>query len=84
MRRIRRNPWRSVVVPDRIGVDEAMASGVLFGPGEAELDSCYYVEQMNYHWLCGTKVRASYAPAPDRTARTVVERDRSARDAPRP
>jgi len=57
--RIRRNIWQSVVIPDRIGTYEAMSSGLLFGPGEAELDSCFYVEQMNYHWSRGTKVRAS-------------------------
>jgi uncharacterized protein YqjF (DUF2071 family) len=57
--RIQRNPWRSTVVADRSAVYEAMSSGLLFRVGEAELDSCFYVEQMNYHWHRGTKVRAS-------------------------
>jgi uncharacterized protein YqjF (DUF2071 family) len=56
--RIRRNVWQSVVVTDRIANYEAMSAGTLFGAGEAELDSWFYVEQMNYHWFRGTTVRA--------------------------
>jgi uncharacterized protein YqjF (DUF2071 family) len=48
--RIQRDDWRSAVVRDRIGWYQAMTSGVLFGPGEAELDSVFYVERLNYHW----------------------------------
>jgi len=57
--RIQRNDWRSVVVRDRVGSYEAMRSGVLFGPGEAELDSIFYVERLNYQWHRGTVVDAS-------------------------
>jgi uncharacterized protein YqjF (DUF2071 family) len=54
--RIRRNVWQSTVVADRTASYEAMQSGVLFCPGEAELDSCFYVEHMNYHWSRGQTV----------------------------
>ena len=57
--RIQRNDWRSSVVRDRIGLYEAMTSGVLFGPGEAELDSVFYVQGLNYPWHRGTVVHAS-------------------------
>ena len=55
--RIQRNAWRSVVVPDRVAVYQAMSSGLLFDAAEAELDSCFYVEQMKYRWSRGTRVR---------------------------
>jgi uncharacterized protein YqjF (DUF2071 family) len=48
--RIERNGWHGVVVRDRVGSYEAMKSGVLFGPSQAELDSIFYVERLNYHW----------------------------------
>jgi uncharacterized protein YqjF (DUF2071 family) len=57
--RVERNDWRSRVVRDRIGSYEAMKSGVLFRPGEAELDSVFHVERLNYHWHRGTTVNAS-------------------------
>jgi len=57
--RLQRSDWRSSVVRDRLGSYEAMTSGVLFGPGEAELDSVFYVERLNYHWHRGTVVNAS-------------------------
>jgi len=57
--RIQRNDWRSMVVRDQVGSYEAMKSGVLFGPGEAELDSIFYVERLNYHWHRGIIVDAS-------------------------
>jgi uncharacterized protein YqjF (DUF2071 family) len=56
--RIHRNPWRSLVVQDRVASYEAMESGVLFGPGEAELDSIFFVESLDYHWFRGTTVAA--------------------------
>jgi uncharacterized protein YqjF (DUF2071 family) len=57
--RIQRNDWRSMVVRDRVGSYEAMKSGVLFGPGQAVLDSIFYVESLNYHWHRGIVVSAS-------------------------
>jgi len=54
--RIRRNAWRSLVVEDRVASYEAMNSGVLFGSGEADLDSVFYVESLHYHWFRGTTV----------------------------
>jgi uncharacterized protein YqjF (DUF2071 family) len=54
--RVRRSDWRSVIVQDRIGRYEAMGSGVLFGPGEAELDSIFYVESLKYHWYRGCRI----------------------------
>jgi uncharacterized protein YqjF (DUF2071 family) len=57
--RIQRNAWPSKVVRDRVGSYEAMKSGVLFGPGEAELDSIFYVERLNYHWHRRINVDAS-------------------------
>lgn len=57
--RIQRNDWRSSVVRDRIGLYEAMTSGVLFGRGQADLDSVFYVERLNYHWHRGTVIDAS-------------------------
>ena len=51
--RIQRNDWRSLVVRDRVGSYEAMKSGALFGPDQAELDSIFYVERLNYHWHRG-------------------------------
>jgi uncharacterized protein YqjF (DUF2071 family) len=63
--RIRRNDWRSLVVPDRIASYQAMESGLLFRRGEAQLDSCFYVEQMNYHWQRGEKLAPPRAPPPD-------------------
>ena len=38
------------MVVHRVGSYEAMKSGVLFGRGQAELDSIFYVESLNYHW----------------------------------
>jgi hypothetical protein len=46
--RIQRNEWRCVVVRDRVGSYEAMKSGVLFGSDQAELDSIFYVERLDY------------------------------------
>jgi uncharacterized protein YqjF (DUF2071 family) len=60
--RIQRNEWRSVVVRDRVGSYEAMNSGVLFGPGQAELDSIFYVERLDYHWHRGILVDGSNRP----------------------
>jgi len=57
--RIQRNDWRSMVVRDRVGSYEAVKSGGLFRPGEAELDSIFYVERLNYHWHRGIIVDAS-------------------------
>jgi hypothetical protein len=57
--RIQRNDWRSKVVRDRVGSYEAMKSGVLFGTGQAELDSIFYVERLNYHWHRGIVVDGS-------------------------
>ena len=54
--RIQRNDWRSMVVQDRVGSYEAMKSDVLFRPGEAELDSIFFVERLNYHWDRGIGV----------------------------
>jgi uncharacterized protein YqjF (DUF2071 family) len=57
--RIKRTEWRSTIVRDRVGSYEAMKSGVLFGPGQAELDSIFYVERVNYRWHRGIVVDAS-------------------------
>lgn len=57
--RIQRNDWRSRVVRDRVASYEAMKSGVVFGPGEAELDSIFYVERLNYRWHRGIIVDGS-------------------------
>jgi uncharacterized protein YqjF (DUF2071 family) len=54
--RIQRNDWRSMIVRDRVGSYEAIKSGVLFGPDQAELDSIFYVERLDYHWHRGIVV----------------------------
>lgn len=47
--RIARTPWQSRVVEAR-GLFEAMYSGAVFGDGEAELDSAFEVENLQYRW----------------------------------
>jgi len=54
--RIQRNDWRSMIVRDLVGSYEAMKSGVLFGPDQAELDSIFYVERLDYQWHRGVAV----------------------------
>jgi len=58
--RIRRTPWESIVVPDLSANYEAMRSGVLFGDGDSELDSVFYVANLDYHWDRLTTVFPSY------------------------
>jgi hypothetical protein len=38
------------VVTDRSANYEAMHSGAVFSSGEAELDSVFFVENLDYHW----------------------------------
>jgi len=47
--RIARTPWHSRVV-GATGRFEAMHSGAVFGEGEAELDSAFEVENLQYRW----------------------------------
>lgn len=64
--RIDRSEWTSLLVRDRIGKYEAMSSGVLFGAGEAELDSVLHVRSMKYRWHRGSTFDAA---RPDTAAR---------------
>lgn len=48
--RIARTPWNSAVVNGHAGTYEAMTSGTLFQAGEAEMDSIFYVRELEYQW----------------------------------
>ena len=48
--RIKRSPWTSAAVVDNVANYEAMSSGELFAQDEAEIDSVFYVENLEYYW----------------------------------
>jgi len=48
--RLARGPWRSKVAEHRVGVYEAMQSGLLFSRSQAELDSVFVAVNVPYRW----------------------------------